>query len=299
MLSASNAHRRCSKTGNRSRKKAEEGKPEAAKADPAKSDPSKSDGAKPEPANVEAAKSRRRQARHREVEMAKPDAATPDDPKPDPPKPEPPRNGHLVVSLQSGLPIKLPCCRRISLPKSQSYEFTFDQNWTTEPHKVDFNIVAPAAAGWQSARFWRPRFRPWRSTGSTVCRSERHVPTAADGTGKAIFPADAPPTDASGVPRLRSPRHRRIRSAGVSSSDRCRDRRPPDCGSRQALSRNFSLQRKHQAGARAKIALLAAISVSHRSHGGREKRTGSLGADRRILVGIAILVLLVVEHARR
>ncbi len=172
--------------------KAEEAKPDAVKPETAKTD-----NAQPEAAKSEAAKPDIAKPDPAKSEDAKSDAANAEAPKADLPKPEPPRTGHLVVSLQSGTADKVTLLSQEFAPEAKSYEFTFDQNWTTEPHKIAFNIVAPlgqegARRGFGGRGLGRggpqgPRF---------VIKSVAFKPQQT-ALAKRFFPLDVPPIDAN------------------------------------------------------------------------------------------------------
>jgi hypothetical protein len=55
--------------------------------------------------------------------------------------------GRLAFTVQSGTsPVEVLFDQKFA-PQSKSYEFAFDQVWTTEPHKFDFNVITPEPEG--------------------------------------------------------------------------------------------------------------------------------------------------------
>jgi hypothetical protein len=144
-------------------------KPQAEKAD------AKADGSKPDA----------------KTDDAKSEAKT-DEAKAEPPKPEPPKPGHLTVACQSGVSEKVVLLWQDFLPETNSYEFAFEQNWTTEPHKIDFNVIASGPAGARRG-FGGGGARGGPAGPRFVIKSLTVKPQQSE-LAKRFFPLDAPPS---------------------------------------------------------------------------------------------------------
>ncbi len=157
-------------------------KPAAEKSDAAKQEPAKSEPAKPEAAKPEAAA----------TDPAKAEAKT-EEAKAEPPKPEPPKPGHLTVACQSGVSDKVVLLSQDFLPETNSYEFAFEQNWTTEPHKIDFSVVASGPAGARRGFGGGGSARGGPAGPRFVIKSLTVKPQQSE-LAKRFFPLDAPPS---------------------------------------------------------------------------------------------------------
>ncbi|MBC7819970.1 MAG: DUF1592 domain-containing protein [Planctomycetaceae bacterium] len=109
---------------------------------------------------------------------------------------KPVTEAHFVVSVKSGNKDEEILVDRVFSSESDQFEFAFEQLWSVEPHKFNFNVIMPGDGQPQPRRRNSgrgPSAKPM-PTPHMVVKSLTITPqpTAA---GKRYFPLDAPPAD--------------------------------------------------------------------------------------------------------